>query len=104
AAAGAGDRLHGRLELLPAVALERAQDLPGQALRVDPGQDRLAPRDVALHHREVLLVVTVLEPVHQDAERPVVGGDFSLGVALSFHRRVEYMVGTERLVNTRFRY
>ncbi len=51
-----GDQLEGAVELAPAVAALRAEDVAGQALAVDPHQDRLGRvGEVAVDQRQVLL-------------------------------------------------
>ena len=47
AAIGAPEPLEGHLELVAAVALERAEDLAGEALGVDPHQDAAVATPVA---------------------------------------------------------
>ena len=56
AAAGLDDLLHRELELLAAVAARRAEDVAGQALRVDAHEHRLVLADLAVDEGEVLLV------------------------------------------------
>src|SRR3989344_4576481 len=60
-------------ELEPAVALRRAERVPGQALGVDARQRRLAPGELPLDEGRVLLLPAVLEDV--DAEFSVDGGE-----------------------------
>ena len=51
------DHRHRRLELLAAVAAKRVEDVAGQALGVDADEHVLGAGDVALDHRDVVLVV-----------------------------------------------
>ena len=54
AAALGGDGGQRRVELRPAVAAQRAEDVAGEALGVHADQDVLAVADVAAHERDVL--------------------------------------------------
>ena len=51
------DRRQRRLELLAAVAAQRVEDVAGEALGVDADQHVLGAGDLALDHRDVVLVV-----------------------------------------------
>src|SRR3989344_4691182 len=73
AAAVLADHPEGGAELEPAVALRRAERVPGQALGVDARQRRLAPGELPLDEGRVLLLPAVLEDV--DAEFSVDGGE-----------------------------
>ncbi len=55
--AGGGDHLQGQAPLLAAIAAERPQDVPGQALRVDTHEDRLVRADLPAHEGHMLLLV-----------------------------------------------
>jgi hypothetical protein len=54
AAALVGDGLERGVELRPAVAAARPEDVAGEALGVDPDQHVLAVAEVALHQRDVV--------------------------------------------------
>ena len=75
------DPLEGLVELRAAVAAMAAEHVPGQALRVHPGQDRLVARHVAVHQRDVLGVVDG-DPVAEGGEVAEPGGQAGLGDAL----------------------
>ena len=51
------DHRQRRLELLAAVAAQRVEDVAGEALGVDADEHVLGAGDVALDHRDVVLVV-----------------------------------------------
>ena len=59
AAAFSGDALHRGLELFPAVAAQRAEDVAGHALVVDAHEGGLVARNIAHDERHMLFLVEV---------------------------------------------
>src|SRR5262249_55267586 len=72
------------LELLAAIALERAQHFAGPALAVNPAQDALLAEHFAANDGHVLRVVLTV-PVHNHAESAIAGGDLGFGVPRQSH-------------------
>src|SRR5690606_18698050 len=75
------DGAHRGVELVPALAVLRAERVPGQALRVQPDEDTLRA-DVAVHQSD-LFVTAVVVQVADRLERAVHGGQG--GVHDAFH-------------------
>lgn len=68
------DRLERGRELVPAVAPERSEGVPGQALRVEPRGHPLLAGDISVHDRHMLLPGRVRRE-RDRAEVPEAGGE-----------------------------
>src|SRR5262249_30622965 len=86
AAAGAGDLVERALELLPAVALERAEHLARPAFGMHAAQDRRGIADVAPDYGDVFRFIMAVA-VYNDPETAVPGGNFGLCVPGKCHAR-----------------
>ena len=69
-----GDLLHGRVQLLAAVAAFRSEDIAGQALGMDAHQHGFFRRDIAHDQSDVVFVCVDLAHVSVDVELTVFGG------------------------------
>ncbi len=76
-----GDPFQGRVELNAAVAARRAEDIAGEALGVDPDQDRFFRVDLAHDQGHVLLAVDRVA-VGVDPKISELGGQFGSGHVL----------------------
>ena len=81
AASLGGDHLHRLVELPAAVAAHRVEDVAGEALRVHADENVFAAGDVAVHERDVLVLVDVVL-VADDPPLAVIGGQPRLGDAM----------------------
>src|SRR5229473_3879655 len=75
-----GHHLHRPFKLLPAIALQAAEDFSGETLRMDPHRNRFSAFDLADHQSDVFGAIA---PVAKNdrVEYPARGGQIRLGIA-----------------------